>query len=315
LQRFINEILFQQAHSTMISEMNNPGSPIGVSIIIPAFNEAEGIGSVLTSLCQELALQNAEIIVVDDKSEDATCQEVARFSRVRLVKHRINKGYSSAIVTGVKASSGKYVIWFDADGQHRTEDLVKVMQTLQDNDLDYCIGVRDKGSYHETNRQLGKFILWLTVQVAAGRSIRDFNSGLRGFKREVLMRYLHLFPKGFGASTTTTLLMHERGYYGEEVPIVVLPRVGKSSVKQLRDGIRTLMIVLRIVLLFKPMRFFGSIGTFLILLGGAYGLERAISSHQGIPVLAALVIILGIQVLFFGLISDQISNSRLEMLE
>ena len=109
--------------------------------------------------------------------------------------------------------------------------------------------------------------------------------------------------------------MIKRGYYGQEVPIKVLPRVGKSTVRQVRDGVRTLKIVLRIFLLFTPMRFFGGIGTLLMLLGGVYGLVRALESRQGIPVLAALVILLGMQAFFFGIISDQISMSRLENLE
>jgi glycosyltransferase involved in cell wall biosynthesis len=289
--------------------------PLDFSIIIPAYNEAAAIGKVLTELIHEPALNNAEIIVVDDCSTDKTAEIVQGIPGVRLLQHRLNKGYSSAIKTGVRGSSGKFIVWFDADGQHQTKDLVKVMHALKDRDLDYCIGVRNSKSHQDFDRRLGKFLLMLAVQTAAGRKINDFNSGLRGFKREVLVRYLHLLPKGFGASTTTTLLMLERGYYGEEVPITVLKRVGKSSVKQLRDGYRTLTIILRLFLLFKPMKFFGSIGLFLLVVGSAYGLDRAIVSKQGIPVLAALIIILGIITVFIGLISDQISNSRLERME
>jgi hypothetical protein len=189
------------------------------------------------------------------------------------------------------------------------------MTALKEHDLDYCIGVRNSKSHRDFERRLGKFLLRMAVQMTAGRHINDFNSGLRGFKREVLVRYLHLLPKGFGASTTTTLLMLERGYYGEEVPITVLKRVGKSSVRQLRDGFRTLTIIMRLFLLFKPMKFFGSLGFLLVLAGSAYGIERALTLRQGVPVLAALVIILGIITVFIGLISDQISTSRLERLE
>ena len=290
-------------------------SGLDFSVIIPAYNESAAIGKVLRALCDEPALNNAEIIVVDDCSTDGTDEIVRGFPQVRLQQHRMNKGYSSAIKTGTKASEGKYVIWYDADGQHQVKDLVKVMTALKDHDLDYCIGVRNSKSHQDFERRLGKFLLSLAVQMTAGKHINDFNSGLRGFKREVLLRYLHLLPKGFGASTTTTLLMLERGYYGEEVPITVLKRVGKSSVRQLRDGYRTLTIITRLFLLFKPMKFFGSIGFLLLILGSAYGVERALTLRQGVPVLSALIIILGIITIFIGLISDQISNSRLERLE
>jgi hypothetical protein len=153
------------------------------------------------------------------------------------------------------------------------------------------------------------------VDIAAGEKVTDFNSGLRGFKRDVIVQYLHLFPRGFSASTTTTLIMKERGYVGGEVDIVVQERNGKSTVKQVRDGTRTLMLILRIVLLFKPLLFFGLVGLTLILGGTVYGIFETILVGLGFPVFGALVIILGVQALFFGLISDQISQQRREQFE
>jgi len=293
-------------------DMNN--SPL-FSVIIPAYNEEEGIGAVLTTLSNEPGLQEAEIIVVDDGSKDATSAKVGAFPNVRLIRHRKNQGYGAAIATGTRSALGKYVIWFDADGQHRVEDLLKVADALISNDLDYCVGVRDAESYQVPARRLGKLVLKWSVWLALGKPVNDFNSGLRGFRRDVLTRYLQLLPRGFGASTTTTLLMIQRGYYGQDISINVLPRVGKSSVKMVRDGLRTLQIILRIFLLFTPMRFFGGLGGIFIVVGMIYGLIRAITTGQGIPVLSALTVIMGVQTFFFGLISDQISQSRLEQLE
>jgi hypothetical protein len=153
------------------------------------------------------------------------------------------------------------------------------------------------------------------VRIVTLRKVPDYNSGLRGYRREVIKRYLHLLPKGFGASTTMTLIMLERGYYGEDIPIIQRKRIGKSSVKIFRDGIRTLMIILRIFLLFKPLRFFGSAGIIFILGGLIYGVPKAIHTRTGFPVMAALTVILGVQAFFFGLLADQISQSRLERFE
>jgi hypothetical protein len=86
-------------------------------------------------------------------------------------------------------------------------------------------------------------------------------------------------------------------------------------VKQVRDGTRTLMLILRIVLLFKPLLFFGFVGLTLILGGTVYGIFETILVGLGFPVFGALVIILGVQALFFGLISDQISQQRREQFE
>lgn len=288
-----------------------------VSIIIPAYNEESGIGAVLDSLSHEEALKHAEIIVVDDASTDRTSEVVGKYSNVKLVRHRINKGYGSAVVSGIKESSREYVFWFDADGQHRVVDLLEVARKMITDDLDYCIGVRTAGSYEEPSRVLGKAILRFAVKMVAKRKISDYNSGLRGFKKKIISKYLPLFPKRFGASTFTSLLMAERDYMGDEVDIVVVQRVGKSSVKIFTDGFRTLLIILRLVLLFAPLKFWGNVGMILILSGGGYGLIKMLLSEErlGFPVFASLVILLGVQALFFGLLSDQISAARLESLE
>lgn len=290
--------------------MNTP-----VSILIPAFNEEQGLPPVLRALLAEEALAGAEIIVVDDGSRDGTAAAVAAFPQVRLVRHRVNRGYGSAIRSAAQVAKGELIAWYDADGQHRVEDLLKVLAAMRAGELDYCIGIRDAASHQVANRKFGKWILRRVVEWAAGQPVSDFNSGLRAFRREVLNRYVHLLPKGFGASTTTTLLMAERSYNGGEVPITVLERVGKSSVKQFRDGCRTLMIILRILLIFKPLQFFGRIGGGLLVIGALYGAVNAFATKTGFPVLAVAIMIIGIQALFFGLIADQISALRREGFE
>lgn len=298
------------------SALSNAALNNRVSILIPAYNEEAAIAGVLEKLLAEPRLASYEIIVINDGSSDQTAAVVQRFPQVVLINQVINRGYGASLVTGIKQAKGEYVIWFDADGQHRIEDLLLVIDTLLgDERLDYCIGVRDSRSHRKTSRVLGKQLLKYTVQIAAGRRVQDYNSGLRGFKREVIMRYLHLLPKGFSASTTTTLIMYERGYVGSEVPIVVQERIGSSTVNQLRDGTRTLMTILRIFLLFKPMLFFGSIGVFLIVSGFLYSIARALTMELGFPVFGAIVIILGVQVFFTGLLADQISAVRREKFE
>lgn len=285
------------------------------SVIIPAYNEEAGIGATLSEL-MTANLNETEIIVVDDGSKDRTAVEVARFvPDIRLIQHRTNRGYGSAIATGARHARGRYILWYDSDGQHQPADLLRLMNLLSEKQLEYCIGVRVTGSYEDPRRRFGKFILRIVVRMVVGQPVADFNSGLRGFQCDILLRYLHLLPPGFGASTMTTLLMYERNHVGEEIPITARERIGKSSVKQFRDGVRTLMIILRIFLLFRPMHFFGGIGLALIAVGSIYGFAEAISVRQGFPVFGALIIILGIQSLFFGLLNDQLSLLRRERLD
>jgi glycosyltransferase involved in cell wall biosynthesis len=283
-----------------------------LSILIPAFNEEAGIGPTLAALLAEPRLAGAELIVIDDGSSDRTAEIVRAFPGVRLIQHPFNRGYGSAIRTGARASHGETIFWFDSDGQHRVEDLLAVADKLIGEQLEYVIGVRGQDSHVDSERKLGKWLLRLAVNFAAGRAVPDFNSGLRGFRRDLLLGYLHLLPPGFGASTLTTLLMIEGSHYGGTVPILVRPRVGTSTVKQMRDGMRTLRIILHIVLLFKPMQFFGLTGATLILVGLVYGFIKAALNHLGFPVFASLLIILGVQAFFFGLLGDQVSALRRE---
>jgi len=283
-----------------------------ITIIIPAFNEGESIDLILNSLSEEPTLTNAEIIVVNDGSIDSTAAKVATFPKVRLLEHHVNKGYGASLATGTRQATREYVFWCDADGQHRMEDLLAVIEKTMTDKLDYCIGVRDSASHQVKSRKFGKLILRQAVQLAAGEKVKDFNSGLRGFRRDVIRKYLHILPKGFGASTTTTLLMLERNYKGAEVPITVLPRIGKSSVRQVIDGLRTILLVLRVFLLFKPLHFFGGIGTLISLAGFGYGIWSAILEGMGVPVFGAVVFLSGTQVIFLGLVMDQISAMRRE---
>ena len=281
-----------------------------VAVVMPAFNEADGLKLVLDKLLN--VLPGAQIIVVDDGSSDDTAAIIKAHPTARLIQHPNNLGYGAALRTGIEAASRKYVVWADADGQHRPQDIQAVADQLLGDNLDFCIGVRAEGSYEEPQRKLGKWVLRHAVRLAAGQSLPDFNSGLRGFRVSVIRKYLHLLPKGFGASTTTSLIMLERNYLAGEVPIFTKERLGQSSVRQVRDGMRTLILVLRIFLLFKPMQFFGCMGIVLMVSGLAYGIGTAIFEGLGFPVLGAVVVLAGLQTLFLGLIMDQVSALRRE---
>ena len=284
-----------------------------VSVIIPAYNEEAAIGNVLRELTRggiNEKNDNFEIIVINDGSSDHTADIVKEFSQVRLINHRKNKGYGAAIKTGIRESRGDLIVWYDADGQHRPEDLFKLIDKMEEEDLDYCIGIRGGDSYEDRNRRFGKKILKLFLNFVVKEELKDFNSGMRGFKRNVIMPYLSLLPDAFGASTVTTLLMLEQENYGGEVDITVRKRTGKSSVKQIRDGFRTIGLILQIIILFQPMRILGKSGLAMCGVGALYGILRAFQWSNGVPILASILVIFGFQLICFGVLSDQISKMR-----
>ncbi len=284
-----------------------------LSILIPAFNEEPAIGSALAALRAEPRLGDAQVIVIDDGSTDRTAEIAGSFSSVIVLRHDRNRGYGAAIKTGIRASNGWLVAWYDADGQHRPVDLADMVTRLGQESLDAVLGARGSHSHSVPERLLGKALLKLVAQSIAGRVIPDVNCGLRVFRRDVIGRYLHLLPDGFSASTTSTLLMLKRQYRVRFHDVVAPRRSGQSSVRQIRDGLATLHA--RIVMLFNAFRVFSVIALVLGLLGIVYGTVVAVKQGLGFPVLAALLVIVALQVFLLGLIGDQISALRLEQLE
>ena len=177
------------------------------------------------------------------------------------------------------------------------------------------IGLREKGSDTLPKRLPGKMVLKYVAEMVAMQKIPDLNSGLRCFRASVIKRYLHLLPDGFSASSTSTLLMIMRGYRLAYKGIKTKSRVGTSSVRMLRDGFGTLQLIIRILILFKAMSFFSVIATIQIVIGVSYGIIINFMNMQGMPVLAAILIISGLLTFFIGLLCDQIVCLRKERFE
>jgi glycosyltransferase involved in cell wall biosynthesis len=285
-----------------------------ISIIIPAYNEQASIGNVLTGLNDWRA--RAEIIVVDDASTDHT-GEIARAAGVRVIRHPHNKGYGAGLKTGIRAASGEIVVMMDADSEHDAGQIAALLDNFGDNDM--VVGARGKGSHTPLMRRLLKWPLYRVADYLAGTKIPDLNSGFRAVRREVALRFLHILPNGFSLSTTLTLALFKEGYNTAYVPIVTTPRVGTSTVHPLRDGVNTLMLIIRIIALFDPIKVFlpTSIGLFLI--GVLYwigsGLLRYVQHVEPafhIPTGAMFMLVSSVIVFMFGILADQVSAIRRE---
>ena len=284
-----------------------------ITVAIPAYNEEVGIKNTLIELCKAIP-ENYSIIVVDDGSTDHTYEISSEINdqRIRLIRHPYNRGYGSAIKTACRHSDGDIIVWYDSDGQHRPEDLLSVVNKLEEADLDYVIGIRTSQSHVDKYRRLGKRLLSWIANRMAKEPMDDVNSGLRAFKRDILLQHLSLLPDRFGASTVTSFIMQEMGYVGGNCPIVVRQREGTSTVKPIKDGMATIRLIVDIILLFRAKKVLSKISIFLIVLGAIYGIMKALLEHLGVPVLSAIMIIAGIQIYFLGIISAQIGAMRLE---
>lgn len=278
-----------------------------VTIVIPAFNEEQSIPGVLHDL-NAWAQRGAEIIVVDDGSTDNTAR-VASDAGARIIRHRHNKGYGASLKAGIRAAQREIVVTFDADGQFDPNDIAKLVDALEDTDM--AVGVRPHGAGSPTIRKPGKWLLSQTANYLAQTKIPDLNCGFRALRVETAKRFLNLLPNGFSFTTTITLAMFKDGYNVSYLPITVRPRAaGKSSVR-VADGFNTLLLIIRIIALFDPLKVFLPASALLFFLGAFYWLIDSISLHRlNIPSGAVILLVSAVMVFMFGILADQVSAIR-----
>lgn len=285
-----------------------------LSVVIPAYNEDQNISLALeklTSLCQT---HHWEVIIVDDASSDDTVEQILKYTdgvRLRLVRHHYNLGYGAALKTGIRQAQAPYVATMDSDGQHDPYELLKLLPYLPENDL--VVGQRTQLIHSKLWRMPGKWFLGWLASYLIRQPIPDLNSGMRLFKREIILKYLHLCSDRFSFSTTSTLVFFNRGYRVIYVPIEIYPRSGQSTVS-VSTGFETIILILRIMTLFEPLRIFIPLSIVLCVFGVLWSIPYAIHA-RGISVGALLLILTGLLIFMLGLLSDQISALRKEKFE
>jgi glycosyltransferase involved in cell wall biosynthesis len=280
--------------------------PSAVTVIVPAFNEADSIAGVVADLRASDAWH--EILVIDDGSKDATADRAAE-AGARVVRHPYNKGNGAAVKTGIRNATGEYILIVDGDGQHKPADARRLVARLGEYDL--VIGARSTGTQATHARRFGNTALNRLAGYLTDRDIPDLTSGFRAARREHLREFLHLLPNGFSTPTTTTLAFIKAGYNVVFEPVEARQRTGQSKIRLARDGTKFLMIILRIVTLFSPLRVFlpFSIASFLV--GFGYALWT-IWTQSHVTNSSTLLIIFSVIVFLVGLVSEQISALRFE---
>ena len=281
-----------------------------LSIVIPAYCEEGGISGVLDELRKNLP--GAEIIVVDDGSDDKTAETALKFKDVIVYQHRFNRGYGASLVTGMKVASRPYIAWMDADAEHRAENLIGMFKIISSGKLAAVIGQRTNRSATKL-RGVGKFGIRMIARMMGVNAGPDLNCGLRIFQRDVILPYLSILPNRYSASLTTTFLMVEREYPVEFFPITTSTRIGKSKVK-IRDGFLAIAKIMHLITLLAPMRIFFRLGCIFCVVGFIYGLIRTFNDKMGFPIAGLLAIMVGLILIVQGLIADQISKLRLNSL-
>ena len=276
------------------------------SIVIPAFNEENGVGPVVTELRQVLAQHGieAEIIVVDDGSKDQTAR-AAKAAGARVLRHRSNRGYGAALKTGISAATNDYVVITDADGTYPCEYIPEMLARLDSADM--VVGARIGRNVNiPLIRRPAKWVLNVLANYMTNASIPDLNSGLRSFRRNVAMQYFAILPDQFSWTTTITLAMHCDKYAVSYLPIDYRARRGHSKIVAWDAGSFAILI-LRTAMLFRPLRVFVPVVALCLLYGG---LKMTIDMIRdpNISASALLAFVSALIILLIGMLGDALAT-------
>jgi len=278
-----------------------------ISIIIPAHNEAEAIGTLVREI--RTMYPQAEVIVVNDGSTDETAT-VAHEAGAEVYSHPYNIGNGAAIKSGIRAASGDILVFMDGDGQHSPADVARLLELLPEYDM--VVGARSVSGQASLGRAIGnKIYNWLGSYVTQF-PIHDLTSGFRAMKADIAHGFLYLLPNTYSYPTTLTLSVLRTGRSLKYIPIQAGSRKrGTSGIKLFRDGVRFFMIIIRICTLYSPMRVFLPVSVFMVLLG-IFNYALTYFTQGRFTNMSALLLTNGVLIFMMSLISEQISQMRFE---
>lgn len=282
-----------------------------ISFIIPAYNEEENIGSVLRQLKENFPKH--EIIVVDDASTDNTSKIAREIIGDKVLRHNKNRGPGAAMKTGILHATGDFVLTVDADGQHPIEEIKKVAgYVLENPEIDAVLTERTNVHSSGFVRSAGKLLISYVVKRLIGEKIRDHNCGLRAFRRERILPFLFMLPDGFSYATSSLVLAYKEDFNIKWLDITMQERSsGKSQVK-IKHGINTLLLVIRLIVIFDPLKFFLPVTGYALLLG-VLSIIKSIIEIQSIGKNYIFFFLFGMLAFILGLLSEQIASLRKEI--
>ncbi|MCX5705411.1 MAG: glycosyltransferase family 2 protein [Candidatus Omnitrophica bacterium] len=219
-----------------------------ISIVVPIYNEEQAIVEVMDGL--KSTCGDSEIIIVNDGSTDKTIDKISNYN-FKVITHIANKGYGSALKTGIKNASNDVIVTIDADGSYPIDSIRILVENLGSYGM--TVGKRVSKTKVQLWKKIGKYILWRISNFVTGLNIPDINSGLRVFRKSMIIEYLDLLPDSFSFSTTSTIIFLFNNYKIKYIPIQLYERKGKSKVS-LYSGISSIKKIFLVTLFFKPVR-------------------------------------------------------------
>ncbi len=291
----------------------DPPSRAGVTIVVPAYNEERGIRGVVERLSALPLGVPLEVLVVDDGSTDGTARVLTDLEAstpvLRVVRHRVNRGYGAALKTGFAEAAHEVVVITDADGTY-PEDRIPELLAYIDNGAEMAVGARRGADVHiPLVRRPAKYALRRLAEFLSGEEIPDLNSGLRAFRRELVLQHRSILPDGFSFTTTITLASLTNGHRVDWLDISYAHREGRSKIKPIRDTLGFTSLIVRTVLFFNPLKVFYPAGLFLgFLFFLAILHDLFIEDPPNLGDKTVLLFVATIQVFSVGLLADLIEK-------
>lgn len=280
-----------------------------VSVVIPALNEEKSIGKVVDEITAVLEKtgRKFEIIIVDDGSHDKT-YDIAKNKKAYIIRHPVSGGYGLSLRDGIMKAQFNNIVIIDADGTYPTDRIPEFADGLDEYDM--IVGARTgkyyRGSFFKHNLRI---LLKIISEFVVGNHIPDVNSGLRAFKKDLVLKFKENFCLGFSFTTTITLAFHLNGYFIKYVPIEYNARVNrKAHVKILRDTLRTAQIIAQAILYYNPIKLFILLSSIAFIIAAVVFTVYAINGS--ILFLTAGAIFLFSSLIYFGMgfIVEEIRN-------
>ncbi len=278
-----------------------------ISVVVPAYNEEKGISKVLTdikTILDDTHLQY-EIIIIDDGSSDKTAEIVQKHDFVRLIQHPVNRGYGAALKTGIKSANGYWILITDADGTYPNEYIPELLKYSDEYDM--VVGARTGENVSiPLYRRPAKLFLTKLANYLVGTKIPDLNSGMRLFRKKDSMKYFHILPSGFSFTTTITLSYLSDGFLVKYVPIDYHERHGSSKIKPFKDGMNFILLILKAITYFNPLKVFLPISFIMLLAAALLFWYTAFVVGKLADISVIVLIVASIQIGLFGLLADLI---------
>jgi glycosyltransferase involved in cell wall biosynthesis len=280
---------------------------LNVSIILPAYNEAETIGTIVAKI--KSLYPRFEVIVVDDGSKDDTAQ-VASNAGAAVYSHPYNIGNGAAVKSGIREASGEILVFMDGDGQHDPADIAEMLSHFPTYDM--VVGARTDGGQASLGRALGNTLYNWFASYVAKFNVKDLTSGFRAVKADIARNFIYLLPNTYSYPTTITLGVLRSGQSVKYIPIRTRKRkAGASNIKLVQDGVRFFMIITRIATLYSPMRVFLPVAVAMFTLGLIRYAYTYLTEGR-FTNMSALLFVSSVIIFMMSLVSEQICQMRFE---